>query len=228
MHKILIVDDDRELGSLLAEYLQQQGFLSHVCNDPLHGLQTLKEQSFDILLLDVMMPKMDGFATLAELRKFSKVPVIMLTARGDDYDKILGLELGADDYLAKPFNHRELVARVKALIRRLDPNGILANSDTLEIQGLHIDLSKQQIQVGDALVDITGTEFQLAVFLAKNAGRLQSKQVLSEQVLNRKLSAYDRSLDMHVSNLRKKIAEHNIHDAIKTVRGKGYLMIADS
>ncbi|GLR72330.1 response regulator [Agaribacter marinus] len=224
MNKILIIDDDADLTDLLSEYLQQQGFSTDVENLPNAGINKLREHSFDILLLDVMMPEIDGFAALAEIRKFSKIPVIMLTARGDDYDKILGLELGADDYLPKPFNHRELVARIKALIRRVDPKGMLADNDVIDLHGLRINVSNQVIQYKDKVVETTGTEFQLLVHLVNHAGRLQSKQVLCEKVLGRKLSPFDRSLDMHISNLRKKIAEYGVKDVIKTVRGNGYMI----
>ena len=170
------------------------------------------------------MPQIDGFETLKRIRDFSKIPVIMLTARGDDFDKILGLELGADDYLPKPFNQRELVARIKALIRRVDPYSELSSLDRLSLHNIMLDEGSMSVSVNKAPIDMTSTEFMLLAQLMKNIGALQSKESLSEKVLGRKLSAFDRSLDMHVSNVRKKLTQHGVGDIIKTVRGNGYLM----
>lgn len=224
MNKILIIDDDQELTELLAAYLKQQGFDVSIENSPLNGLESLKRTTFDILLLDVMMPEIDGFETLKRLRGFSSVPVIMLTAKGDDFDKILGLELGADDYLPKPFNQRELVARIKALIRRLDPIQGFSQPQQLSLHNINLNEANQSVTVGSQQIEMTATEFLLLAQLMKQAGQLQTKEILSEKVLGRKLSAFDRSLDMHVSNIRKKLANHEINDVIKTIRGTGYLM----
>lgn len=224
MNKILIIDDDQELSELLAAYLKQQGFDVNIENSPLDGLESLKRTVYDILLLDVMMPEIDGFETLKRLRGFSSVPVIMLTAKGDDFDKILGLELGADDYLPKPFNQRELVARIKALIRRLDPIQGFSQPQQLSLHGIHLNEANQSVTVGGKQIEMTATEFLLLAQLMKQAGQLQTKEILSEKVLGRKLSAFDRSLDMHVSNIRKKLAHHGVNDVIKTIRGTGYLM----
>ena len=139
MYQILIIDDDITLTQMLAEYLQQNGFSVAVENSPLLGLKKMRENQFDLVLLDVMMPEMDGFETLKQLRNFSVVPVIMLTAKGEDYDRILGLELGADDYLAKPFNHRELLARMKALTRRMDDLSVFNQVQNLEFHGIKIE-----------------------------------------------------------------------------------------
>jgi two-component system response regulator CpxR len=224
MNKILIIDDDQELTELLAAYLKQQGFDVYIENSPLNGLESLKRTTYDLLLLDVMMPEIDGFETLKRLRGFSSVPVIMLTAKGDDFDKILGLELGADDYLPKPFNQRELVARIKALIRRLDPIQGFSQPQQLSLHNIDLNEANQSVTVGDKQIEMTATEFLLLAQLMKQAGQLQTKELLSEKVLGRKLSAFDRSLDMHVSNIRKKLANHEINDVIKTIRGTGYLM----
>jgi len=224
----LIIDDDIELTELLSTYLSQQGFNVCVENNPMHGLDTLKRSSFDLLLLDVMMPEIDGFEALKRLRVFSAIPVIMLTAKGDDFDKIFGLELGADDYLPKPFNQRELVARIKALIRRLDPVSGFGQAQTLLIHGIKLSEAEQSVTIDNSVIEMTGTEFTLLATLMKNAGKLQTKEVLSEIVLGRKLSAFDRSLDMHVSNIRKKLANHEVFDAIKTIRGTGYLFKAST
>jgi len=224
MNKILIIDDDVALTELLAAYLTQQSFDVTVSNSPLQGLESLQKSKFDILLLDVMMPEIDGFETLKRLRVFSAIPVIMLTAKGDDFDKILGLELGADDYLPKPFNQRELVARIKALIRRLDPSQGFQSAQLLSLHNVTVNQANQSVSVGDTLIETTATEFMMLAQLMKHPGHIQTKEQLSEKVLGRKLSQYDRSLDMHVSNIRKKLAQHGVNDVIKTIRGNGYLM----
>lgn len=227
MHHILIIDDDVSLTTLLAEYLAQNGYKVTAENQPSPGIERIKTLRPDLLLLDVMMPEMDGFAVLAEVRKFSTIPVIMLTARGDDHDRILGLELGADDYLPKPFNHRELVARIKALIRRLLPNGVLAHRDQLTAHGISVNLGTQEVHIKNASIEMTSTEFLLLVQLMQHKGRLISKEQLSKDVLGRRLTAHDRSLDMHISNLRKKLSDNGVEDKIKTVRGNGYLLKSD-
>ncbi len=227
MHQILIIDDDLSLTNLLSEYLQQNSYEVFVENNPVQGIERIKTLNPDLLLLDVMMPEIDGFAALTEIRKFSAVPVIMLTARGDDHDRILGLELGADDYLPKPFNHRELVARIKALTRRLLPHGILANQDSISVHGIHLNTGTQEVQVNGERVEMTSTEFMLLAQLMKNRGRLVSKDHLSREVLGRRLAVHDRSLDMHISNLRKKLTEKGVENVIKTVRGNGYLFKSD-
>lgn len=226
MHKLLIIDDDVALTSLLTDYFSAQHYQVDVANSPQQGLLKLKQETFDVVLLDVMMPVIDGFETLSRLRQFSSIPVIMLTARGDDYDKILGLELGADDYLAKPFNHRELLARVKALIRRLDPIGGLKVEQNMSLHGIEVMPATHSAAVLQQPLGLTGTEFLMLVELMKHAGQLLAKEQLSEQVLGRKLAPFDRSLDMHVSNIRKKLAQKGVKDVIKTVRGNGYMMIA--
>ena len=224
MNKLLIIDDDIPLTDLLSEYLSTQGFSVSVNNNPLEGIQSVKHDSYDLLLLDVMMPEMDGFDVLKSIRQFSAIPVIMLTAKGDDFDKILGLELGADDYLAKPFNQRELVARIKALIRRLNAELSFSKPQKITLHNIEANEANQSVKVKQQSVDMTGTEFMLLCHLMKHVGQLQSKEALSQAVLNRKLSAFDRSLDMHVSNIRKKLAQHGVNDVITTVRGNGYLM----
>lgn len=224
MNKILIIDDDLSLTELLSDYLTQQGFEIRVANSPLEGIEVLKKVHIDLLLLDVMMPEIDGFEALKRIRLFSSLPVIMLTAKGDDFDKILGLELGADDYLPKPFNQRELVARIKALIRRLNPNTAFNQPQKVSLHGIDINEADQSVIANGEAVEMTSTEFLLLAHLMKNVGNLQSKEVLSEKILGRKLSAFDRSLDMHVSNVRRKLAQCKVADVIKTVRGSGYLL----
>jgi two-component system response regulator CpxR len=227
MYQVLIIDDDVALTQMLAEYLQQNGFAVDVQNSPLSAIAEIREKSFDIVLLDVMMPELDGFETLKQIRAFSIVPIIMLTAKGEDYDRILGLELGSDDYLAKPFNHRELLARMKALTRRLDDLSSFNQVQNLEFHGIKIEESSQRALIANHAVDLTSTEFHLLLLLMKHAGHLLSKEKLSEEVLGRRLSAFDRSLDMHVSNVRKKLSQHGIENVIKTTRGSGYIFMSE-
>lgn len=224
MNRLLIIDDDVALTELLCDYLSQQNFEVVIENSPIEGLQRLKKSQFDALLLDVMMPEIDGFETLKRLRQFSDIPVIMLTAKGDDFDKIFGLELGADDYLPKPFNQRELVARIKALIRRIDTHSGFVKPQQITLHNILLNEGNHRVSVKGQTIDMTSTEFALLACLMKHAGLLQTKETLSETVLGRKLSAYDRSLDMHVSNIRKKLAALGVSDVIRTIRGTGYLM----
>lgn len=228
MYKVLLIDDDVELTQILAEYLQQNNFVVEVENSPIVAIERLRNEAFDLTLLDVMMPVMDGFEALKLIRTFSTVPVIMLTAKGEDYDRILGLELGADDYLAKPFNHRELIARIKALTRRVDDLSAFNQIHNLDLHGIRIEEASQRAMVLEQEVDFTSTEFQLLVVLMKHAGHVVSKDKLSVDVLGRRLSAFDRSLDMHVSNVRKKLSAFNIEGVIKTVRGSGYIFKVES
>lgn len=228
MYNLMIIDDDHELGQLLSEYLRQQDYQVDCEQNPLLALEALKRTSYHLVLLDVMMPQLDGFETLKRLRTFSTVPVIMLTAKGDDYDKILGLELGADDYLPKPFNQRELLARIKALIRRLEPATGFGQEPILNMHSIEVNPAEQSVRIQGNEVAMTASEYLLLYILMKSPGTLQTKADLNEQVLGRKLSAYDRSLDMHISNLRKKLSEFDLQDIIKTKRGTGYMMLRDS
>lgn len=222
MYHVLIIDDDVALTEMLTEYLQQNGFTVDAENSPVSAITKLQEFTFDVVLLDVMMPVLNGFETLKKIRTFSVVPVIMLTAKGEDYDRILGLELGADDYLAKPFNHRELLARIRALTRRQDDLSIFNQVQNLQFHGIKIEEASHRAMIGAHELDLTSTEFQLLVLLMRHAGQLLSKEKLSQEVLGRRLGAFDRSLDMHVSNVRKKLSQQGVENVIKTLRGSGY------
>ena len=187
------------------------------------------DPSVDLLLLDIMMPKKNGLDTLKELRQKYQTPVIMLTARGSDFDRVLGLELGADDYLPKPFNDRELVARVKALLRRTSW-GEQQSSDTsvIHIDALEINSGLQEAAFNGEKLDLTGTEFSLLLLLAKNCGQVITREQLSQEVLGKKLTPFDRAIDMHVSNLRRKLPKRlDGHPWFKTLRGKGYIMVSE-
>jgi two-component system response regulator CpxR len=224
--KILLIDDDEELTELLKEYLTPQGYELDVAHDGEAGLSlATSNKHYDLILLDVMLPKLDGFEVLKKLRTSHLTPVLMLTAKGDDYDKIFGLEMGADDYLAKPFNHRELSARIKALVRRMASLSSGREQQNLRLGNVELLPSAQQVFCADHLLELTATEYSILHLLMINQGSLVSKQDISEKVLGKKLAAFDRSIDMHVSNLRKKLASFSPEEKIKTHRGAGYLYL---
>nr|WP_282558033.1 envelope stress response regulator transcription factor CpxR [Providencia burhodogranariea] len=230
MHKILLVDDDRELTSLLKELLEMEGFNVVIAYDGEQALQQI-DSSIDLLLLDVMMPKKNGIETLKELRQIHQTPVIMLTARGSELDKVLGLELGADDYLPKPFNDRELVARIRALLRRSnwsDQNqGDNSNTPVLQVDKLQLNPGRQEASFDSEILDLTGTEFTLLYLLAQHLGQVVSREHLSQEVLGKRLTPFDRAIDMHISNLRRKLPERTDGQPwFKTLRGRGYLMVS--
>ncbi|AFH94051.1 envelope stress response regulator transcription factor CpxR [Providencia vermicola] len=230
MHKILLVDDDRELTSLLKELLEMEGFNVVIAYDGEQALQQL-DSSIDLLLLDVMMPKKNGIETLKELRQIHQTPVIMLTARGSELDKVLGLELGADDYLPKPFNDRELVARIRALLRRSNwseqNQGDNSNTPVLQVDKLQLNPGRQEASFDNEILDLTGTEFTLLYLLAQHLGQVVSREHLSQEVLGKRLTPFDRAIDMHISNLRRKLPERTDGQPwFKTLRGRGYLMVS--
>jgi len=222
MNPLLIIDDDTELCALLTERLAQEGFVLHAVHDGRDGLERAGSGGYSLIILDVMLPRMGGMEVLRELRTRSSVPVLMLTARGDDIDRIIGLEVGADDYLPKPFNPRELVARIKAILRRLDerragPNRFAAGDIT-------IDIALREVWAAGKSVQLTTVEFALLEVLVRNAGRALTRDYLTDIALGRKLGAFDRTIDVHISNLRKKLETHSGVERIKTIRGSGYLL----
>lgn len=225
-HHILLADDDTVLAELLTEYLQGEGFkitLVHNGEDALAASKTPK----DMIILDIMMPKMDGLEVLKSIRQSdTNTPVIMLTARGDDIDRILGLELGADDYMPKPCNPRELLARIKAILRRASPTEktpVSEQHDIISVGDLEMNLHNRQATLQSERLVLTQTEFDILQLLMQSADGLMTKQKISEDVLGRKLGAYDRSIDVHISNLRRKLASSE-KLSIQTVRGSGYLL----
>ncbi|GAB5381222.1 MAG: response regulator [Aliiglaciecola sp.] len=224
---LLIIDDDKELTTLLCEYLTPQGYEIDLAHDGEEGLnKATSHNHYDLILLDVMLPKLDGFEVLKRLRQSHLTPVLMLTAKGDDFDKVFGLELGADDYLPKPFNHRELSARIKAIVRRMDYLPASSSQQQIQIDDLTITPSTQSVSCSNINIEMTATEFLILHLLMINSGHIVSKQDISEKVMGRKLMAFDRSIDMHLSNIRRKLAEHSTLEKIKTVRGTGYLFVA--
>ncbi|WP_201535396.1 response regulator transcription factor [Psychrobacter immobilis] len=227
MPNILLGDDDEELAQLLQEYLHNHGVTCDCVHDGEAVIQTLKTANnnafaYDLLVLDIMMPKMDGLSVLRQLPNISDIPVIMLTAKGEEIDRIIGLELGADDYITKPCNPRELLARINAVIKRT--NAAVSEHTALPESRLHLDQNRRVCQIDGTELQVTGTEFDLLIALLKQKGEVVSKTWLSEHVLQRELQPFDRSLDVHVSRLRKKLQP--FHDEpIKAVRGKGYQLV---
>ncbi len=222
--RILVIDDDAELCALLGEYLKREGFTVECRHDGRSGLERAVEGVFDLVVLDVMLPELDGFEVLRRLRSKSRLPVLMLTARGEDVDRIVGLELGADDYLPKPFNPRELTARIRAILRRAQPPDSKARK--IEVNGVALDPGARSVEVDGRPVELTTLEFDILELLMRAAGRVLSRDALMEHLYNRKATPFDRSIDMHVSHLRKKLEVSR--PLIKTVRGIGYQFLKSS
>lgn len=225
MNKILIIDDDEELSELVTEYLSVEGFQTESVHDGESGLKAAASGSYDLAILDVMLPKMNGFDVLRNLRQTSNLPVLMLTARGDDMERIVGLEIGADDYLPKPFNPRELVARLRAILRRVDAgeDGGPA-AEKIQVGDLELSKTARSLHLDGEEITLTSVEFDLLAALLSDAGKVVKKDDLSEEVLERRLSPFDRSLDMHISNLRKKLGPRpDGSERIKTIRSVGYI-----
>jgi DNA-binding response OmpR family regulator len=222
--RILIVDDDQELVALLSEYLEREGFSVLAAGDGERGARAALEQAPDLVVLDVMLPAVNGFEALRRIRERSGVPVVMLSARGEEVDRVVGLELGADDYLPKPFSPRELAARVRAVLRRsragADPG---APAAPLAVGDVELDAGARRVRRAGEAVELTGTEFTLLERLLREAGAVARREDLYRDVLGRRPSAFDRSLDVHVSALRRKLGPlPDGGERIKTVRGVGY------
>ncbi|CEO37890.1 DNA-binding response regulator [Photobacterium kishitanii] len=227
MAKILLVDDDIELTALLKDILELEGFEVEEANNGIEGLEKI-DSSIDLILLDVMMPKMNGTEMLRRLREKHTTPVMMLTAKGDEIDRVLGLELGADDYLPKPFSDRELLARMRAVLRRTQANTDTktSNSECLVYQDLTIYPGRQEVLCNQQPIEMTGTELALLSYFVQHPGKIIAKEELSLEVLGKRLAQFDRAIDMHVSNLRKKLpVRSDGKPLIKTLRGKGYLLV---
>jgi two-component system response regulator CpxR len=224
--RVLIVDDDTELCELVTEYLTQEGYDVDAVYDGERAPERAVSGGFDLVVLDVMLPGLNGFEVLRRIRDRSDVPVIMLTARGEDVDRIVGLEMGADDYLPKPFNPRELTARMRAVLRRIERSSAPGEPDVLEVGDLALDLGARTARRSGEEVRLTGIEFGLLEVLVRGAGTVVNRDDLSRQVLGRRASTFDRSLDVHLSNLRKKLGPlADGSERIKTVRGVGYLYV---
>lgn len=227
MEKILIVDDDEELCALVMRYLKSEGFEAEAVHNGSQGAEKALTGDYVLLVLDVMLPGSNGFDVLRHVRRESAMPVLMLTARGDDIDRIVGLEIGADDYLPKPFNPRELVARIRAILRRsqaprtVEPEN---QSTQLHIGDITLDSAARSVRRNNEIVDLTGAEFDLLAILLRNAGQVVTREELVKQVLGRPLTPLDRSIDTLVSNLRRKIGPTSDGlERIKSLRGIGYV-----
>jgi DNA-binding response OmpR family regulator len=220
---VLLADDDIELSGMLAEYLERDGFTVTAVHDGESAARLAAGGAYQIVVLDVMMPRIDGVEALRRIRQASRVPVIMLTARGDDVDRIIGLELGADDYVAKPCTPRELAARLRAILRRMQPHA--ENAGPLTVSGLALWPEKRRVEWQGRPIELTSMEFNLLEVLMRNAGRVVSKKDLSEQALGRPLARFERSVDVHLSSIRQKLGDAAA--LIRTVRGQGYHLARD-
>ncbi len=224
---VLIIDDDRELCTLLAQYLELQGLQVNCVHDGAEAISHLRQQEYDTLVLDVMLPGMMGLDVLRKLREFTDTPVLMLTARGEDTDRIVGLEMGADDYLPKPCNPRELAARLRAILRRSQPTDTGDSKTGVSVGSTILNSANRTATHKDIALNLTSAEFNLLIILLQHAGRVVDKDTLSQEGLGRPLSAYDRSIDVHVSKIRRKLAGAGGNDLIVSVRGLGYQFAID-
>jgi two-component system response regulator CpxR len=229
MHRILVIDDDVDLCELLTDYLTPEGLEVEAVHDGERGADRALSGDHALVVLDVMLPGISGFDVLRRIRAGSKVPVLMLTARGDDVDRIVGLEMGADDYLPKPFNPRELVARIRAIQRRVEPRrerepGSGKAAEKVVVGDVQLDPGARVVLQRDHPIDLTSVEFALLEVLLRAAGQVVTREDLAKEVLGRRLTPYDRSIDVHISSLRRKLG-HQAGDIerIKTVRGTGYI-----
>jgi DNA-binding response OmpR family regulator len=223
--RVLLVDDDRELCQMLSEYLDAEHFEVKSVHDGGDALAELQANHFEIVVLDVMLPSVGGFDVLRTLGASYDTPILMLTARGDDVDRIVGLELGADDYLSKPFNPRELVARIRAILRRANNRAGGRVPDELCVGPISLHTGTRHVRVADRPVALTGAEFRVLELLMRSAGQVISRDSMTEQALGRKLASYDRSIDTHISNLRRKLdLPAGKNPEIKNVRGSGYTL----
>lgn len=224
MKKILLIDDDVKLTDLLKDYLIKYNMKATSFSNPVDALNHLKNNTYELIVLDIMLPELDGFETLKELRKTSDIPVIMLTAKGDTTDKIVGLELGADDYVAKPFEPRELVARIQSVFRRTD--GKYLSEEIISFENLEINPVNRSVKINNKEIDFTSTEFDLLLIFAKNNGKVLSRDFLMQKIKGASWQYYDRSIDVMVSRVRNKLKQTS-GQLIKTVQSVGYIFYAE-
>lgn len=226
MHeRILIIDDDSKLNDLLTDYLSSYGYEITASVDPLAGISLIKKISPQMVILDIMLPDMDGFEVCKKVRSFSDVPIIMLTARGEITDRIVGLELGADDYLPKPFEPRELAARIQSILRR---TGKKATENVIKIGSLNIDVKRLQVNLDGKALDLTTLEIDLLILFAKNPGKVYNREMIIEELRGYDWDVFDRSVDVLISRIRSKLGDDpKSPKYIKTVWGRGYLFLED-
>lgn len=226
MTSVLLIDDDTELTKLLEEYLKEEQFHLDFAYDGVSGLEKALNGPYAVVVLDVMLPGKNGLDVLKQLRQKSSVPVLMLTARGSELDRILGLELGADDYLPKPFNPRELVARLRAILRRTATGGAALSGQPVHLADVELHPESRSVTCGGKPVTLTGAEFDLLYTFLRNPGKIISREDLTQAALGRPMSPMDRSIDVHVSNLRRKLGAYDgNHERIKAIRGSGYVYL---
>ena len=225
--RVLVVDDDRELCHLVAQYLEPEGFTLSAVHTGGEGINRAVEGNHELIVLDVMLPDKKGFDVLREIRNRVRTPVLMLTAKGDEFDRVLGLELGADDYLPKPFSPRELIARISAILRRSgwqSESNIASRPPVIHYGDIELDLAARTVSKSGQLLRLTSTEFDLLRAFFEAPGQVLTREALVEKVLDRKFSPFDRSVDLHISNLRRKLGPQNDGaERIRSVRGTGYL-----
>jgi len=226
MDKILMIDDDVKLAELVAEFLKEKKFDIEIKHTPEEGLSYLEKEDIDLIILDIMLPGMDGFQILRKIRERLSTPVIMLTARGDVTDRVVGLELGADDYLAKPFEPRELIARIQSILRRSHSNAGIV--DKVEFKGLSIDKTRQEVVLDKSIISLSTTEYDALILFVEYAGETLDREFLVENLRGISWQSYDRSVDVLVSRLRGKLGETpNNTRFIKTIHGIGYKFIGE-
>lgn len=226
MDKILLIDDDIELSGMLKDFLQNEGFEVSIANSGETGAQYIMLQRFDLAVLDVMMPGMNGFETLKVIREHSEIPVIMLTAKGDESDRFAGLDQGADDYVPKPCTPRELTARIKAILRRTKGQKTLPKDESIKIGELSVLPKTRRALWQNEMIQLTSVEFNILLLLAQNAGNVVAKETLSEKGLGRPLTKFDRSIDVHISSIRHKLnALSTLAPKIETIYRMGYQLV---
>jgi len=221
LEPILVIDDEERIRHLVRMYLENEGYMVEEAENGRDALEKFRKGSYALLIIDLMMPEVDGWHVCREVRQVSNIPIIMLTARGEEFDRVLGFEFGADDYLVKPFSTKELVARVKALLRRTKGN-LMGNSSALVFGKLQIEKEKHRVMIGEEMITLTPREFELLYFLAKNPGRVFSREQLMETVWGYDFYGDARTVDTHVKKLREKLADPDVKSMLATVWGVGY------
>lgn len=222
MSRILIADDEERIRDILKEYLEFEGFDFAEVSDGVEAVNKVKAENFDLVILDIMMPKVDGFTVLREIRKFSQVPVIMLSARGEEYDKLFGFEMGVDDYITKPFSPKEVVARIKAVLKRISIAEEQKKKSVIKIQGLEIDEDSRKVTVDGVVASLTPKEFDILVYMAKNKGIVLTREKLLEKLWGYEFFGEDRTIDTHIKMLRNSLGKYR--KLIITVWKKGYML----
>lgn len=226
-NKILLIDNDTEPTLALKKYLESEAFDVYICSDGTEGVNEASHGQYNLIILDIVTPSLNGFELLKELKAAGTCPVMVMTARNEDFDRIYALEIGADDYLLKSVNQRELLARIKVVMRRHTVLGYQTLPGNININHISLCRSTREVYYGEHLLKLTGAEFEVLYFLMSNAGKISSKENIGKLVFGRPISYYDRSIEMHISNIRKKISLHGKETLIKTVRGIGYTFLTN-